>query len=430
MISATESENPDDISNHFQTQPLFHVLRFPGFSRECTAFSSIGWGVLSPTMMQGWGWWWWKIKDQESLIAQRGVTSMITGWHIRGEIFTQLTKRQSGFSLHLCQQAARLRAFVRRPRTLCPLRLVLFLKSFLHSAQERATLDWQDWLENKTITGYLKAGQSSWGGLYLDELHLRVPWIQHEFAATPLCTLNPCLVESGSPWRRPTSWTHGALQETIPACKRRWSQFQLYSLSLSCLDKCCRIVNACTDKSSTIIALTASSKLITPSRTDWGLLEVEAEGWVWPWGFFQLLLTSFPVQEGDLGIWCFSPELLVLISLPGQFAELSDTPLTHSCHSQIRNTPLQCSHWQSLGGRWGRCAPPSWTPPRGRAPPGRAHSPPHSKQPLFEKKIIVFFLWKFWQNSPHPVPLRLPDGLSLTKVWMKNHLWHFPLLVL
>ena len=101
-----------------------------------------------------------KIKDpywllNEGHITCNSVTSTITGWPIRGEIFTQLTKRQSGFSLHLCQQAARLRAFVRRPRTLCPLRLVLFLKSFLHPAQERTTLDWQDWLKKKNVTGYV-----------------------------------------------------------------------------------------------------------------------------------------------------------------------------------------------------------------------------------------------------------------------------------
>ena len=61
---------------------------------------------------------------------------------------TQLTKRQSGLSLHLCQQTARLRAFVRRPLTLWPLRLVLFLNFFLQLAQDRTTLDWQDWLRN------------------------------------------------------------------------------------------------------------------------------------------------------------------------------------------------------------------------------------------------------------------------------------------
>ena len=69
----------------------------------------------------------------------------------KGKSNTQLTKRQSGLSLHLCQQTARLRAFVRRPLTLWPLRLVLFLNFFLQLAQDRTTLDWQDWLRKATF---------------------------------------------------------------------------------------------------------------------------------------------------------------------------------------------------------------------------------------------------------------------------------------
>ena len=69
-------------------------------------------------------------------------------------LFTQLTKRQSGLSLHLCQHAARLRALVLRALTLCPLRLVFFLKFFSHWVQDRRTPDWHDRLKRKWSTQF------------------------------------------------------------------------------------------------------------------------------------------------------------------------------------------------------------------------------------------------------------------------------------
>ena len=162
------------ISNHCQTRPPVQVLPFPGSSKECTVFVLRTGGALSPKNCKIRLRWYFhmvtpgiqpsvncmqprnyfggiivkessqkchlcdcgKIKGQPKATTMQMYTICKTE-----RLFTQLTKRQSGLSLHLSQHAARLRALVLRALTLCPLvlRLVFFLKFFSHSAQERRT---------------------------------------------------------------------------------------------------------------------------------------------------------------------------------------------------------------------------------------------------------------------------------------------------
>ena len=171
------------ISNHCQTRPPVQVLPFHGFSKECTVFVLRTGGALSPKIFPKLGFLgifiWslqafnlrWNACNQGIILEELSLRKVLrnvicvtlvkkrdnpqqqqcksthyvnTNW-----LFTQLTKRQSCLSLHLCQHAARLRALVLRALTLCPLRLVFFLKFFSHSAQERRTPYWQDRLKRK-----------------------------------------------------------------------------------------------------------------------------------------------------------------------------------------------------------------------------------------------------------------------------------------
>jgi hypothetical protein len=47
-----------------------------------------------------------------------------------------------------------------------------------------------------------------------------------------------------------------------------------------------------------------------------------------------------------------------------------------------------------------------------------------------EHRLVVHITHPIPSNLSHPVPLIQPADLSLAKVWMKNHLRHFSLLVL